>query len=178
MLSHGAYRECGILPGEEMMLAISTESVIRTNNTPSAKQVRRAREKQLITVFREAMSRVASRSRRVYRADDMRHKSGRGMRCSSLFCAEPVREFAPPYKASDTEAAEQCFAYCVSSILPGEEMILAISTGSVIRTNNIPSGNTHTGISRGEYLLALRLANKLADLRAANANPCDVRRWV
>ena len=25
------------------------------------------------------------------------------------FCAEPVREFAPPYKASDTEAAEQCF---------------------------------------------------------------------
>ena len=25
------------------------------------------------------------------------------------FCAEPVREFAPPYKASDTEAAEQYF---------------------------------------------------------------------
>ena len=48
----------------------------------SAKQVRRAMEKQLITVFREAMSRVASRSRRVYRADDMRHKSGRGMRCA------------------------------------------------------------------------------------------------
>ncbi len=51
-----------------------------------------------------------------------------------------VREFAPPYEASDTEAAEQCFAYCISSILPGEEMMLAISTGSVIRTNNIPSG--------------------------------------
>jgi hypothetical protein len=32
--------------------------------------------------------------------------------------------------------------------------------------------------AKGEYLLALRLANKLADLRAANANPCDVRRWV
>lgn len=30
----------------------------------------------------------------------------------------------------------------------------------------------------GEYLFALRLANKLADLRAANANPCDIRRCV
>ena len=30
--------------------------------------------------------------------------------------------------------------------------------------------------SRAEYLRALRLANKLADLRAANANPCDIRR--
>ena len=56
--------------------------VISMNCIPSGKQVRRAREKRLITVFREAMSRIASRSRRVYRADDMRHKSGRGMRCA------------------------------------------------------------------------------------------------
>ena len=42
----------------------------------------KARKKRLITVFREAMSRIASRSRRVNRADDMRHKSGRGMRCA------------------------------------------------------------------------------------------------
>ena len=82
VLSHGAYRECGILPGEEMVLAVSTESVISRDYIPSGKQVRRAREKRLITVFREAMSRVANRSRRVYRADDMRHKSGRGMRCA------------------------------------------------------------------------------------------------
>ena len=82
VLSHGAYRECGILPGEEMVLAVSTESVISRDYIPSGKQVRRAREKRLITVFHEAMSRVANRSRRVYRADDMRHKSGRGMRCA------------------------------------------------------------------------------------------------
>ena len=31
------------------------------------------------------------------------------MFCADVFCAEPVREFAPPYEASDTEAAEQCF---------------------------------------------------------------------
>ena len=42
---------------------------------------------------------------------------------------------------------EQCFAYCVSSILPGEEMERAISTESVISRGYIPSGNTHTGIS-------------------------------
>ena len=58
VLSHGAYRECGILPGEEMLLTVSTESVISRDCIPSAKQ---------------------------------------------------VREFAPPYEASDTEAAEQCF---------------------------------------------------------------------
>ena len=80
VLLFGAYCISSILPGEEMVLAISTESVISRDCIPSAKQVRRAREKQLITVFREAMSHVASRSRRVYRADDMRHKSGRGMR--------------------------------------------------------------------------------------------------
>ena len=72
----------GILPGEEKKCASNTTSVISRNYIPSAKQVWRAREKRLITVFREAMSRVASRSRRVYRADDMRHKSGRGMRCA------------------------------------------------------------------------------------------------
>ena len=72
----------GILPGEEKKCASNTTSVISRNYIPSGKQVWRAREKRLITVFREAMSRVASRSRRVYRADDMRHKSGRGMRCA------------------------------------------------------------------------------------------------
>ena len=82
MIRFGAYRECGILAGEEMERAYSTTSVISRDCIPSAKQVRRAREKRLITVFREAMSRVASRSRRVYRANDMRHKSGRGMRCA------------------------------------------------------------------------------------------------
>ena len=50
----GAYRECGILAGG------------------------RAKRKQLIVVFAEAMSHVASRTRRVYRAEVMRHKSGRG----------------------------------------------------------------------------------------------------
>ena len=50
----GAYRECGILAGG------------------------RARQKQLIVVFAEAMSHIASRTRRVYRAEVMRHKSGRG----------------------------------------------------------------------------------------------------
>ena len=29
----------------------------------------------------------------------------------------------------------------------------------------------YRNLTKGEYLLALRLANKLADLRAANANP-------
>ena len=87
VLSHGAYRECGILPGEEMVLAISKESIISRDYIPSGKQVRRAREKQLITVFREAMSRVASRLRRVYRADDMRHKSGRDNAvCGCVLC--------------------------------------------------------------------------------------------
>ena len=37
----------------------------------------RAREKQQIVVFREAMSRVASRTSRVYRGDGRRHKSRR-----------------------------------------------------------------------------------------------------
>ena len=36
----GAYRECGILPGEEMVRAGSTASVISANNIPSGKQVR------------------------------------------------------------------------------------------------------------------------------------------
>ena len=36
----GAYRESGILPGEEMILSISTTSVIYVNNAPSGKQVR------------------------------------------------------------------------------------------------------------------------------------------
>ena len=36
----GAFRECGILPGEEMVRASSTTSVIRTNSIPSGKQVR------------------------------------------------------------------------------------------------------------------------------------------
>ena len=40
MLLFGAYRERGILAGEEMMHAISTASVNNTNNAPSAKQVR------------------------------------------------------------------------------------------------------------------------------------------
>ena len=40
------------------------------------------------------------------------------------------------------------------------------------RGNDYTDGVTGSGISPGgEYLLALRLANKLADLRAANANP-------
>ena len=43
MILLGAYRVSGILPGEEMVRAISTVSVIRTNNIPSGKQVRRAR---------------------------------------------------------------------------------------------------------------------------------------
>ena len=58
MIRFGAYRECGILAGEEMERAYSTTSVISRDYIPSAKQ---------------------------------------------------VREFAPPYEASDTEAAEQCF---------------------------------------------------------------------
>ena len=66
-----------------------------------------------------------------------------------------AREFAPPYEASDTEAAEQCFAYCVSSILPGEEMERADSTTSVISRDCIPSGNTHTGISAKLNICAL-----------------------
>ena len=36
----GAYRECGILPGEKMIRAVSTISAISTNNIPSGKQVR------------------------------------------------------------------------------------------------------------------------------------------
>ena len=36
----GAYRECGILPGEEMVREISRTSVIISNSTPSGKQVR------------------------------------------------------------------------------------------------------------------------------------------
>ena len=59
----------GILPGEEMTRAVSAKSVIRANNIPSGKQVRRAKEKQLIIVFRKAMSRVASKARRVYQAE-------------------------------------------------------------------------------------------------------------
>ena len=37
----------------------------------------RTREKGLIILFHEVMSHVASGTRRVYRADVMRHKSGR-----------------------------------------------------------------------------------------------------
>ena len=36
----GAYRECGILAGEQKALAISTKSAIKSNSTASAKQVR------------------------------------------------------------------------------------------------------------------------------------------
>jgi hypothetical protein len=36
-LLFGAYRECGILPGEEMIRANSTASVIRRDNIPSGK---------------------------------------------------------------------------------------------------------------------------------------------
>ena len=81
MILLGAYRECGILPGEEMAQAISRTSVTRTDNIPSGKQVRRAREKGLIILFREAMSHVARKASRVYRDEVFRHKSGRGI-CS------------------------------------------------------------------------------------------------
>ena len=40
MLHYGAFRECGILPCEEMLLKISTTSVISGNSPPSGKQVR------------------------------------------------------------------------------------------------------------------------------------------
>ena len=62
----------GILAGEEMIRANSTASVIRRDNIPSGKQVRRAKEKGLISVFLEAMSHVASKMRRAYRAEIMR----------------------------------------------------------------------------------------------------------
>ena len=67
----------GILAGEQMVRQISTVSVISRNDIASAKQVRRAKEKGLISVFLEAMSHVASKMRRVYRAEIMRNKSGR-----------------------------------------------------------------------------------------------------
>ena len=62
----------GILAGEQKALAISRKSAIKSNNTASAKQVRRAKEKGLISVFLEAMSHVASKMRRAYRAEIMR----------------------------------------------------------------------------------------------------------
>ena len=37
MMHSGAYRGCGILPGEEMKLAVSTESVISRDYIPSGK---------------------------------------------------------------------------------------------------------------------------------------------
>ena len=61
-----------------------------------------------------------------------------------------VREFAPPYKASDTEAAEQCCAYRASGILPGEQMKAPLykKRNDLIRV--IASGNTHATSSLGE----------------------------
>ena len=59
--------------GQKNVLSISGRSAVGEQDT-----------KQLITVFGEAMSHVASKARRAYRADAVRHKSGRGGAVLSL----------------------------------------------------------------------------------------------
>ena len=56
---------------------IKCKRKIPSGRVPSG-MVWRAREKQLITVFLEAMSYVARKTSRVYRGEVFRHKSGRG----------------------------------------------------------------------------------------------------
>ena len=96
----------GILAGEQMVRAISTTSVISVNNIPSGKQVRRAKEKGLISVFLEAMSHVASKMRRVYRAEIMRNKSGR-VSGARVLCGAPVRESASSFEVSHRETTRR-----------------------------------------------------------------------
>ena len=83
---------------------------------------------------------------------------------------------------SPQETAEQCFAFRHRRNIAkraDKNIPWNVRNSSSIFT---ASGNTHRAKSGNfafsEYLLALRLASELADLRAANANPCDIRRWV
>ena len=101
--SNVSHTACGILPGEEMMLAISTESVIRTNNIPSGNT-------------------------------------------HTKFCKARVGLIPSYGSTNDRKKKKQDFGWCflmvhtACGILPGEEMVLAVSTESVISRNYIPSG--------------------------------------
>ena len=140
----GAYRGSGILPCEEMMRAISTTSVIRINNIPSGKQVREcgARKKNVAQISRSVqISRVYLRATAIPRAlrgevcePLARHKFF--LELQTIYPRKWVR-FCAEHKKRDRHPLWSAYssvfgAYRECGILAGEQLVLAISTISVI----------------------------------------------
>ena len=67
--------------------------------------------------------------------------------------------------------SQRCAAYCVSSILPGEEMIHAISTKSVIPTNSISTGNTQLPPPKKDCNFDTKLQSFLTKSAFVGINP-------